>query len=287
LEYWNKAVQQIDHSFAFTIADADEKTQQIENKMIGRTDRQETLILDSEQSYNLKFEEQLKVNGLDIAGKNIPYDGIGGDYFDFHWRLDSRRDVFSVAVGDSSGHGLESAPLMLTTRHFIKVRASQPGPISDVISEMNSYIAAHAMATNNFMTLFYLTIDTNRRDILWVRAGHDPALMYHPESKKIEELKGSGVALGIVDDFEYVEHCRNELNDGQIIVIGTDGVWEALNTKGEMFGKQRLCNIIQENAEKSARAILDVGFTALRKFMAGAQLQDDATLVVIKVKGKA
>jgi len=119
----------------------------------------------------------------------------------------------------------------------------------------------------------------------WVRAGHDPALVYSPETDGFEELKGVGIALGVTDDFEYLEQHKKGLENGQIIAIGTDGIWEAFNSDGQMFGKKRLCEIIQKNAESPAEDILNEVYTRLHVFMNGTKFADDITLVIIKVEG--
>ncbi|MCP4343535.1 MAG: serine/threonine-protein phosphatase [Desulfobulbaceae bacterium] len=164
---------------------------------------------------------------------------------------------FSIVVGDISGHGVESALLMTTARAFPRMLASQPGTISEIISEMNNHLVSGVFDSGKFMTLFYLSIDPEKQDLSWVRAGHDPALIYTPSCGEFEELKDSGFALGVTDNFKYSVHRKKDLSNGQIIAIGTDGIWEAFNTKGEMLGKKRLCDIIRKYAEASANDILN------------------------------
>ncbi len=249
------------------------------------TEHKKALILAGEVQKSLLPSKKPHVRGLDIAGRNVSCDEIGGDYFDFLWRYDSTRRAFNIVVGDISGHGVESALLMTTARAFLRMRAAQPGTISDIISEMNNHLVGDVLDTGKFMTLFYLSIDPDRRQLSWVRAGHDPALVYTPETGEFEELKGGGLALGVIDGFKYVAHHKNDLSNGQVIAIGTDGIWEAINTRGEMFGKKRLRDIIQRSAAASADDILNQVYVELNKFMSGTKSEDDITLVVIKVEG--
>ncbi|NOR22863.1 MAG: SpoIIE family protein phosphatase [Desulforhopalus sp.] len=249
------------------------------------TEHKKALILAGEVQKSLLPHEKPQVTGLDIAGRNVSCDEIGGDYFDFLWRHDSRKGAFSIVVGDISGHGVDSALLMTTARAFLRMRASQPGTISEIISEMNSHLAGDVLDTGKFMTLFYLTIDPEQRNLSWVRAGHDPALVYTPDSDEFEELKGSGIALGVTDDFDYMAHRKEGLKNGQIIAVGTDGIWEAFNSEGEMFGKNRLCEIIRKHAGASADEILNEVYVGLNMFMSGIKSEDDITLVIIKVDG--
>ncbi len=249
------------------------------------TEHKKALALAGEVQKSLLPQEKPKVQGLDIAGKNVSCDEIGGDYFDFIWRRDSIKGPFSVVVGDISGHGVDSALLMTTARAFLRMRASQPGTISEIISAMNRHLTQDVLETGRFMTLFFLTIDPDENRLDWVRAGHDPALVYDPGRDKFEELKGSGVALGVNADFDYQEYSMDGLANEQVIAIGTDGIWEAVNSDGEMFGKERFRNIIRQNAGAGSADILNAVYSELNQFTRGRKSEDDITLVIIKVDG--
>lgn len=249
------------------------------------TEHKKALRLAGEVQKSLLPQENPRVRGLDIAGRNVSCDEIGGDYFDFIWQRDSHEGPFNVVVGDISGHGVDSALLMTTARAFLRMRASQPGTISEIISAMNHQLARDVLDSGRFMTLFYLSIDPEKRRVDWVRAGHDPALLYDPVEDTFTELKGEGIALGVIDEVCYHEHCHEQLANGQIIAIGTDGIWEAFNVKGEMYGKNRLRECIRVNAGQSAVDILNAVYEELRRFTLGCKTEDDITLVVIKVDG--
>jgi sigma-B regulation protein RsbU (phosphoserine phosphatase) len=133
------------------------------------------------------------------------------------------------------------------------------------------------------MTMFYLSIDAAKMHAHWVRAGHDPAIFYDPGTDSFEELGGSGIALGIEGDWLYKAYLKTALDSGQIIFLSTDGIWEAFNPKGDMFGKDRICDIIRKNSSLSAQEIINVILESLKSFQQGAQIEDDITLVVIKI----
>jgi sigma-B regulation protein RsbU (phosphoserine phosphatase) len=135
------------------------------------------------------------------------------------------------------------------------------------------------------MTLFYAEIDPLSKTLQWVRAGHDPALVYDPGRDEFTELKGDGVALGLRENFDYQENNISGLANGQIIAIGTDGIWEAVNSNGEMFGKERFRDILRENAGAGSGDILNAVYTELDQFTRGQKSEDDITLVIIKVDG--
>jgi len=133
------------------------------------------------------------------------------------------------------------------------------------------------------MTFFYCELTSTEREVCWVRAGHDPALLYDSDTDQFDELKGHGLALGVDYTFEYDEfNCI--LAPGQIVLIGTDGIWEMHNEAGEMFGKDRVKEIIRNNISATAKEIIAAITDALNKFRGSKQPEDDITMVVIKVQ---
>lgn len=190
-------------------------------------------------------------------------------------------------VGDVTGHGVDAALIMTTAPAFLRMRASQCGSLAQIITEMNRHLAQDLLDTGRFMTLFYMTIDPWQKCLRWVRAGRDPAILYDPERDVFEELKGTGIALGIDKDRQYQENLKGHLKNGQVVAIGTDGVWEALNVHGEMYGKERFRQLVRQHARAEARHILDQVYDDLARFSAGVRQDDDVTLVVVKLRGES
>ena len=220
--------------------------------------------------------------GLDIAGRSIYCDQTGGDYFDFLELNGSNQGRMGVVVGDVSGHGVPSALLMATARAFLRLRSSMPGNIGQVLTDVNRLLIRDVGDSGRFMTLFYLVIDTEEKSLKWVRAGHDAAILYNPKIDSFEELYGRGIALGVDEKWDYEENKKTGFSDGKIILIGTDGIWEARNAKNEMFGKMQLYEIIRQSAAVSASEIVDNVIASLDKFMQGHKAEDDITLIAIK-----
>ncbi|MEJ2221104.1 MAG: PP2C family protein-serine/threonine phosphatase, partial [Desulfobacterales bacterium] len=109
-----------------------------------------------------------------------------------------------------------------------------------------------------------------------------PAILYTPSTDSHELLAGDGLPLGVMDDAVYNE-SQKQINSGQIILIGTDGIKEAVDTHGEMFGNERLLNVIRDHASQPAHEILDAVFESLNNFRHPLEADDDETLVIIKV----
>jgi sigma-B regulation protein RsbU (phosphoserine phosphatase) len=220
---------------------------------------------------------------LDIAGRSIYCDVTGGDYYDFITGDTGENGQLTIAIGDVSGHGISSALLMATVRSSLRQRLSQPGDAGGIISDVNRQLVQDVEDSGQFMTLFYLNIDATKMQAHWVRAGHDPAIFYDPATDAFEEMGGSGIALGIEGDWRYKEYLKTALDKGQIILLSTDGIWEAFNPKGDMFGKERIYDIIRKNSSLSANEIINIILESLKRFQQGAQIEDDITLVVIKI----
>jgi sigma-B regulation protein RsbU (phosphoserine phosphatase) len=162
------------------------------------------------------------------------------------------------------------------------LRASMPGDAAGIITDVNRHLSLDTAQTGNFMTFFYCELTERITKIRWVRAGHDPAIVYDPSMDAFNELKGQGVPLGFDDSIEY-DSFQHHIEPGQVILIGTDGIWEMHNKTGEMFGKEALMEIIRDIHTASAQQIVDTITETLEQFRGDEAPEDDITLVVIKV----
>ena len=235
-----------------------------------------------EVQQNLLPKEIPSIPGFDIAATTVYCEQTGGDYFDFFPCGEDCKGV-AVVVGDVTGHGVAAALLMTTARAFLRMRAVQPGTIAEVVTSVNQQLTVDTYESGSYMTLFYLAIDQADRVLRWVRAGHDPAIFYNSDTDQFEELVGSGMALGVDKDWQYEANEKLGLVKGQVICLGTDGIWEAHDADGEMFGKQRFYEIIRANADKPAEIIKKAVLKALSDFCGNIAQEDDVTIVVIKV----
>ena len=224
-----------------------------------------------------------RIDGFDIAGKSIWCDETGGDYYDFLYPAANGHKRIGIVVGDVTDHGISSALLMTTARAFLRERIqTPPSECSAVISDVNKRLVQDVEELNLFMTMFYGEIDINEKMVRWVKAGHEPAILYTPQTDSYELLAGEGLPLGVMEDAIY-KKSEKKISSGQILLIGTDGIKEAVDTHGEMFGNERLLNVIRDHADQPAREILDRVFGYLNDFRHPLEPDDDETLVVIKV----
>lgn len=228
--------------------------------------------------------------GLDIAATSRYCDETGGDYYDAVTDAHGQPGRVALLVGDVSGHGIDAALLMTTARAFLRMGVHQPGTPAQVIDTVNSFLAADTSGTGRFMTLFYLEFDAPGAELPsggplnWVRAGHDPAMLYCAATGVFEELGGRGIPLGVLESHHYSEYSRQPLSPGDVLLIGSDGMWEARDSAGAMFGKDHVREIIRANANAQAEAIITALLAALDAFLGGIPADDDVTLMVIKAK---
>ena len=243
----------------------------------------QSLSLAMEVQQNLLPSSNPTVRGLEIAGKSVYCDETGGDYFDFLKPADEGNGVVSIVVGDVSDHGIPSALLMATARAFVRQRSSRPGSIAEIIADTNRQLARDVQDSGRFMTLFYAEIDRQDQRMRWLNAGHEPAFVYDPGSDSFTELPGNGnLPLGILDESTYTQ-AQMAIAPGQILVIATDGIREASNRYGEFFGKEAFYRVIRQNAAASATDLLEAVFNAVDLFQYGNRVEDDMTMVVVKV----
>lgn len=223
-------------------------------------------------------------DGFDIAGRSIWCDETGGDYYDFLYPPANGKERLGIVVGDVADHGIPSALLMTTARAFLRERIQAfPTACAAIISDVNKRLVQDVEELDLFMTMFYCELDAKEKLIRWVKAGHEPAILWTPSAADSPELlAGKGLPLGIMDDAVYEEY-QKQISSGQIILIGTDGIKEAVNDRGEMFGTQRLLQVINDTVSQPAKKILDTVFESLNRFCHPLKIDDDATLVVIKV----
>jgi sigma-B regulation protein RsbU (phosphoserine phosphatase) len=248
-----------------------------------RMQMRKSLEVAKEIQQNLLPQAIPNLRGFDIAAKSVYCDETGGDYFDFFPCEDDHCSRFGIAVGDVTGHGVGAALLMATARALIRGLVTRPENLADCLTQVNSLLSTDVRDTGRFMSLFFLMIEEGSRNISWVRAGHDPAILFDPARETVEELMGPGMVLGVEEDYCYEQVDKGIETAGTIIFIGTDGIWEAHNFKGELFGKDRLYQIIRDNADKSAGAIQGAVLDAVGKFRGSVPQEDDITLVVIKI----
>lgn len=256
-------------------------TQQLRDRLKLR----ESLALAMEVQQGLLPSEAPRVKGLEIAGRSIYCDQTGGDYYDYLDLSEVGPGSVGVAVGDVVGHGVAAALLMTTARAILRSHAAQPGELGTLMTQMNRLLSSDTEAGGRFMTLLFMIIDREQGTLRWVNAGHEPAMLFDAKDGDFKELKGGDIPLGIEPSYQFEELRFAGLREGQVLLLGTDGIWEARDPSGKWFGKKVLREILREHAGKPAETIAGIITGTLEKFRGSRPQEDDVTLVVIKVVG--
>ena len=218
--------------------------------------------------------------GIELAGASYPVDGVGGDYFDF-FRLGA--GGLGVAVGDVSGHGVAPALLMAAARSYLRASAREaPGP-GEALARVNSLLAEDVEG-DRFITLALVGIDPATRAMSYASAGHATGYLFGADGQVKHELASTGVPLGINPGEAYESHAVGRLEEGDLVVLLTDGVAEARDPEWHSFTAGRVVELVRAYRKAPAREIAVNLYHAVRAFSQNLPQLDDITSAVVKVR---
>ncbi len=248
----------------------------------------ESLLVAMEVQKNLLPQEPPTVTGLDIAGHSTYCDETGGDYYDY---LDvqplvgggaSGQSRVALAIGDVMGHGVAAAMLMATARGILRSRCDEPASLGELLTHLNELLVGDT-GGKRFMTMLLVILDGDTGEMDWASAGHDPPIIYLATEDRFAELDGGGIPLGLFAGQAYETDTEGPFAAGDIVVLSTDGLWEARMTDGEFYGKERLEQIIRKHAGKTAEEIAAAIRADHIAACGEASQDDDITFVVAKM----
>ncbi|WP_163339852.1 SpoIIE family protein phosphatase [Desulfopila sp. IMCC35008] len=246
-----------------------------------RLQLQEAMDIAREVQQNLLFHESFVTDGLEIAGVTLYCDETGGDYIDLLFSSHQERRA-TVVVGDVVGHGIGAALLMATVRALLRGRACCSGGHGEVATDVNKLLCRDTSHSGNFVTMFYLEIDRENRFFNWVRCGHEPALLYCPENDTFQELRGDGLVLGFDQESSYSDNVMTFPELQQVILVGSDGVWDVENKHGERFGQERVKSLMKTYYDLPAEKLIEKITGQIARFRGDYPQNDDITLAIIK-----
>ena len=221
------------------------------------------------------------LNGLDICGEMIPAMQVGGDYYDLIQISDSK---LFVVIGDVSGKGLSASLYMTKLQTMIKLSCTAEKSPKEILIDINKRIYEE-LDKSWFVTITLALFDIQKNTLKFCRAGHMPILMASNGSVQSYRTQGLGVGLerGIVFEKSLVEE-EVKLLPGQIYAFFTDGVTEAMNENNELFGDDKLNAILKNKSTAHSSEIVNEIWSSIQSFRGEAEVNDDMTMVVVKVK---
>jgi len=291
----------IDDTDIIARGDLDHPIRTLENPEFHRLEKSITVMIRHIRTYSAEIEKgksELRIaaeiqqdflpatlpqpDRFSIAAKNIPAKVVGGDFFDVIPLEDTggNGQKTGVLIADVSGKGMPAALFMALSGIVIRVLATTYPRPSDVITAANAIISANSKS-GMFVTLFYGVLKSSPLAISFINAGHNPPLLFRAGT--VEELQATGVALGAIEDCCYEQYSA-ALAPGDILVLYTDGITEALNDKEEMFGTDRLIQAVGKNSTGSPQEIVDAVIEGVLAFVGSEPQYDDITMMVIKVR---
>lgn len=219
--------------------------------------------------------------GFDIAAICTPALETGGDYYDF---IKMGEDQLAVTIGDVSGKGIEAAFYMTFTKGVLHALSEDILSTSEMLTRINNLFLKNARK-GTFISIIFGIIDFKNSTFRFSRGGHNPLLHFCADSGKVKEYKPSGIGLGMANEELFRIHIKEskiEMKRGDILVLFTDGVVEATNSRGHFYGDARLHSALKRSSKLSADKIIKALSDDLSKFGEGSEPHDDMTTIVIK-----
>jgi phosphoserine phosphatase RsbU/P len=234
-------------------------------------------------------ESAPKIDGVDIAFSTRPQNTVAGDYYDAFLRpvmpQSASAPTLLIAVADVAGKSVPAALLMATFQASLQALAITPVPLDDIVDGLDRYCRAHSLEGRRFTTAFLAEIDTQTHEMNYVNAGHDDPILRRA-SGAIERLSTGGPPFGLpslTDHLTPYESGTVQLRRGDLLLIFTDGVVEAVNDANEEYREERLLARIQSAPTESSDATLKRIMADLNAFVGPARQHDDITCLVLRI----
>lgn len=221
-----------------------------------------------------------KLPGFQVRGWTQAADETGGDYYDTLMLPDGN---VVIVIGDVSGHGIGPALIMATTRAFLRSLCQTYRDPSEVLFRLNNLLV-NDVDSGAFVTLFLGILDTKTGEFVYTSAGHDPPLLYQAATGQFVELDSTGLPLGLINDTDFPSAKSPSLQPGDLVMLTTDGVWEAMNGANEAYGRERLKKRILTDLAKSADDMMQSIYEDVKSFCGPVPQRDDITMLVLMAR---
>jgi sigma-B regulation protein RsbU (phosphoserine phosphatase) len=278
-------------SLAGQLAQAVKIVKEMEAKDREREEKERVLLENARVVKEMEIAKQIQLSllpsapptlsGMTVAGRCKPAAHVGGDYYDYFQHGDFGADM---VIADVSGHSVGAALIMAETRSVLRAQARSDRSVGEILDTLNELLHDDLSGAELFITMFYVRYDTRRRLLSYANAGHNPPLIFRDGSATCVELDAEGLILGVKRRVDF-EEKNIELRPGDVVLLYTDGITEARNPDGEFFGASRLCALLSDNSGREADEIIDVILANVESFSGGNALDDDISMVVLKILG--
>ena len=224
----------------------------------------------------------LRLGSVELAGVCIPASQVGGDYYDFF----CHGDHVDLVIADVSGHSVGAALIMAEMRSALKaeIRRDQarPASCSDILTTLNEVLFTDLDGADLFITMFYMRINRKTRQLNYASAGHNRPLLQRKGAAECEWLDADGLIFGVNPEIEFEEKTL-QLQEGDRLLLYTDGVTETRNLQGEFFGENSLIEALRSHPSLTPDATLEFLISGLHDYRGTAPLHDDITMVSVRI----
>lgn len=217
------------------------------------------------------------VEGFDIAGLSIPAETTGGDYYDY---LPMADDLLCVSIGECSGRGLAPALLMASLRAYLRLLVTSMTDVSDVLSRANTLITEDIGDEEFIVTLMLIQIDCRTRSLNYASAGQQA--FFFDRDGNVDVLHSTGMPLGLRDETVILEGASRKIRAGEILLLASDGVQKMMSDSGELFGTERMLELVKANRNLPSMIIANYLRKACTDFASPQFRGDDVTIVIVK-----
>ena len=237
---------------------------------------QEDMNMAAQIQQNLLPKKIPEIQGYEAGGVSIPAKNVGGDYYDF---IPTQSGNVAFCLGDVSGKGTAAALLMANLQATLRGQTLACTCARDCLDRSNNLLF-QSTDSEKYATLFYGILDPAQHSLAFTNAGHNYPFLLSSDGK-VERLKTIGIPLGFLEDFEFSEHTV-PFNIGDVLVLFSDGISEAMNKHEEEFEEERILQVIKSNMDQSPHQMIENLISSVREHADGEEQSDDMTLLVIK-----
>lgn len=229
-----------------------------------------------------KVQQQLlpccvpSLKNINISVMSEPASIVGGDYYDF---FNCKNGFQGLVVGDVMGKGLPASMLMSNLQASLRLLGPDYHDLGQLATRLNDLFVFNAKLIR-FISLFLGLIDGDNEQLVYCNAGHHPPLLWQKATNSVQALSPTGPAIGLTSQATFYQETVN-FNQGDILLIYTDGISEARNDSSVEFGEERIINYIKEHNGQPAKDIQSGLLATVKQF--ASKIDDDATIMVVKV----
>jgi sigma-B regulation protein RsbU (phosphoserine phosphatase) len=225
-------------------------------------------------------ESPPRIPGIQIASLTVSAEHVGGDYYDFFTRDDR---IVDAVIADVSGHNVGAALIMVETRSVLRVQVNINNSPGEILASLNDLLLNDLSRAELFITMFYVKYDTATQWLSYASAGHNHPLLFSASNGTCLELDAEGLILGVKEAVLFEEKSI-QLDIGDVLLLYTDGLTETTDPDGEMFGIERLTDILREFHSTPPQNLIDIIYRELVSFAGGVKLTDDVSIVAMRVE---